>query len=121
MKRSMMSPVLLAASLLFAGAAMAQDTAVTPQPAAEKPAHMGKQREKKQDARIKEGVQSGELTKREAKRLKLEQRAVDRQQKKAKADGVVTEKEQKRIDRMQDASSKDIARQRKDEASGVAR
>ena len=112
--------LLLASTLLLSGVAMAQDTATPPQPGADTP-HAGHKREKKQQARIHEGVDKGQLTPQEAKRLKREQRVIDRQQDKAKADGVVTEKEHKRINRMQDAASKDIARQRSDAASGPAR
>jgi polyhydroxyalkanoate synthesis regulator phasin len=72
-------------------------------------------REKYQDKRIDKGVASGEISQHEAKRLKKEQRAIDRAQKRAEADGQVTDKERARIDRMQDKASKDIHRQRHDE------
>ena len=45
----------------------------------------------------------------------MEQRGIDRAQKRAEADGQVTDKERARIDRMQDKASKDIHRQRHDE------
>lgn len=72
-------------------------------------------REKHQDQRIEKGLANGDISKREAKRLKMEQRGIDRAQKRAEADGQVTDKERARIDRMQDKASKDIKRQRSDD------
>jgi hypothetical protein len=99
-----------------AGLALAQDTA---QPVAGAASGVGHAREKHQDKRIERGMAQGDLSQREAKRLKMEQRAIDHRQRKAKADGVVTPQEQARLDRMQDRASKDIARQRHDAASGA--
>lgn len=113
--------LVLATGLLFSGFALAQDATVTPQPTAEAPANTGHMREMRQQRRIHQGADQGQLTTRETKRLKLEQRAIDRQQKRARADGVVTAQEQKRIHRMQAAAGKDITRQRQDAASGPAR
>ena len=73
--------------------------------------------EASQEDRIKQGRQSGELTKHEAHRLKAEQKAVDRSQTKAAADGTVTAQERQRIRRMQDRSSKDIHSQKHDDAT----
>lgn len=107
-----------------AGLSMAQTQTQTPDPQA--PAATGAKmplsqaREKHQDKRIERGVEQGELTKREAKRLKLEQKAVDHRQQKAKADGVVTPEERERIHKLQDRASKDIHRQRTDAATRPA-
>jgi len=70
------------------------------------------ERQAKQEKRIDQGVASGELTGREARRLEKEQAAVDRMEDKAKADGKVTRKERRRLDAAQDAASHDIARKK---------
>jgi hypothetical protein len=70
--------------------------------------------ERHQEARIGEGVASGELTRHEAKRLHHEQKRIDHMQRKAKKDGVVTGREARRIDRQQDQASRHIARQKHD-------
>jgi hypothetical protein len=102
-----------------AGLSMAQTQTPDPQPtgatAAKMP--MSQAREKHQNKRIERGVEQGDLTKREARRLKLEQKAVDYRQQKAEADGVVTPEERARINRLQDRTSKDIKRQRSDAAT----
>ena len=103
---------------LAAAGTLAQTTTAPALPpvagAASKPADMNA-REKHQDKRIEKGMANGEISKHEAKRLKMEQRGIDRAQKRAEADGQVTDKERARIDRMQDKASKDIHRQRHDE------
>lgn len=78
---------------------------------------LGHDREEHQQSRIREGVQSGELTRGEAKKLHKEQRRIDARQKKAKCDGVVTRKEAKKIDRAQDRANRDIHRQKHDRQS----
>ena len=114
---------LIAAALLtMAGLSAAQSTVpVTQEPDPSTKTPVAAAREKHQDKRIDRGVAQGDLTKREARRLKMEQRAIDHKQRKAKADGVVTPEEQARINKMQDRAGKDIARQRHDAASGPAR
>ncbi len=72
------------------------------------------QREANQKARIKEGVKSGELTKAEAARLHKNQKHVKHAEAKAKSDGVVTPGERAKLDKMQDKSSKRIAKQKHD-------
>ncbi|TDM09695.1 MAG: hypothetical protein C4K60_10845 [Ideonella sp. MAG2] len=98
--------------------AMAQATTAPAVPpvagAASKPVDMNA-REKHQEKRIEKGMANGEISKQEARRLKMEQRGIDRAQKRAEADGQVTDKERARIDRMQDRAGKDIKRQRHDE------
>ncbi|MGM9487675.1 hypothetical protein [Ideonella sp. YS5] len=73
--------------------------------------------EASQEQRIKEGKQSGELTRHEARRLKGEQKAVDRAQTKAAADGTVTAQERQHIRKAQNKAGKDIYRQKHDGAS----
>jgi hypothetical protein len=71
-------------------------------------------REANQHDRIAAGKQSGEITKREARRLHAEQKAVDRAQKKAAADGSVSTQERERIRRLQNRADRDIHRQKHD-------
>ena len=73
-----------------------------------------KERQVNQHQRINEGVVSGELTKAEAKRLKAEQRHIQKEKKAALADGVVTRREVKHIRRDQRRASRDIHRQKND-------
>ncbi len=70
--------------------------------------------EHNQQHRIKAGKQSGELTRREAQRLHAEQKAVDRAQNKAAADGSVSTQERQHIRRMQHRADKDVYRQKHD-------
>ena len=114
--RALESTLWLCLAMSSGATALAQDAS---QPVAAAASGVGHAREKHQDKRIERGVAQGDLSQREAKRLKLEQRAIDHRQRKAKADGVVTPQEQARLDRMQDRASKDIARQRHDAASGA--
>jgi len=71
-------------------------------------------REQNQKARIKQGVKSGELTKKETRRLAAEQKKIKHDEKKAKADGVVTPQEKAKIRKEQKRASKDIYRQKHD-------
>ena len=84
----------------------------TPAAAAQTP--VVDQRQQRQEARIQQGVASGALTRREARRLHREQSAVAGAEAQAKADGVVTPKERARLQRMQNKSSRDIYRQKHD-------
>ena len=67
-----------------------------------------------QQNRIEQGIQSGQITRNEAYRLEQGERAIDRAQARARADGVVTPQERARIDRMTDRESRDIYRQSHD-------
>jgi hypothetical protein len=67
-------------------------------------------RNKRQNARIAEGVKSGEITHGEAKKLGHEEHRIHRAERRAGRDGVVTEKEANHIDHMQDKASADIYR-----------
>lgn len=71
-------------------------------------------REQNQKTRIKQGVKSGELNKREARRLAAEQRKIKHDEKKAKADGVVTPQEKAKIKKEQRRASKNSYRQKHD-------
>lgn len=71
-------------------------------------------RQARQEQRIDQGVASGQLTKRETRRLDREQGAINRVENKAKADGIVTAQERKRLHHMQNHAGKDISRQKHD-------
>jgi len=72
------------------------------------------QRKENEKDRIKAGVKDGSLTKAEAKRLKAEDKKVNKDIRRAEKDGVVTDKEKAKITKEQNKLSKDIAKQRKD-------
>jgi hypothetical protein len=72
------------------------------------------QRQANQERRIDQGIASGELNKRETRRLQKEQNAIDRAENKAKADGTVTKAERHRLHKMQNHASRDIRRQKHD-------
>lgn len=71
-------------------------------------------RQEIQQKRIDQGVQSGELNKREAARLDRSQERVGKMEDKAKADGTVTKKERAHIQHAQNHESKNIHRQKHD-------
>jgi hypothetical protein len=71
-------------------------------------------RQEIQQKRIDQGVQSGELNKREAARLERRQERIGRMEDKAKADGTVTKKERARIHHAQNQESQRIHRQKHD-------
>lgn len=67
-----------------------------------------------QQARIQEGKQSGELTRREKRNLQLQQAKIQKDKKIAKSDGVVTPKERRQLNREQKHASRNIYRQKHD-------
>lgn len=72
------------------------------------------QRQANQEKRIDQGIASGELNKRETRRLEKEQNVINRAEDKAKADGTVTKVERRRLHKMQNHASKDIHHQKHD-------
>lgn len=101
-----MKKILVLASFLLvlaAGIVQAQDNT----PVVDK-------RQQRQQARIRQGVASGEVTRTEAVRLKSEQRHIRRTERRAKADGQVTPRERAKIQRKQNRVSRDIRRQKRD-------
>ena len=72
------------------------------------------QRQANQEARIQQGVQSGELTNREAAKLEAGQAKVQAKEDKAKADGVVTPKERAKLAKAQDKQSRMLYMQKHD-------
>lgn len=70
------------------------------------------QREANQQARINQGVRSGELTRQESRNLEREQGRIKAAESRAKADGVVTRQERQRITKMQNHADKKIAKKK---------
>ncbi len=108
MKRtsSLLISVLAAVALpVFAQTAPAKDPAATP--------GIDK-RQAEQQKRIDQGVQSGQLTSKEAARLEKGQERVQAMEDKAKADGTVTAKERARIQHAQNVESRHVAKQKHD-------
>ena len=77
-------------------------------------------REANQEARIQQGVTSGELNSKEAARLQRGQAHVQALENNAKADGTVTRKERAQLHRAQDRQSKRIYRQKHDAQKAAA-
>ena len=69
-------------------------------------------REFRQHLRIRDGVHRGQLTRREARRLRMGQRRIHRMEWRSKADGRFTLRERFRIRRMQDRQGRAIYRLR---------
>lgn len=67
-------------------------------------------RQKNQKHRIKTGVKSGEITKREAKSIHKSEKEARQYEKKAKSDGKVTWKERARLQHKENKSSRKIYR-----------
>ncbi len=67
-------------------------------------------RQVRQEARIRDGVRSGELTRGETRRLVAGQRHVARVERRAKADGHVTARERAHLNRAQNVQSRHIYR-----------
>ena len=98
MKRSM-----LCAAVLFVCSACASAYAQDRTPVVD-------QREKNQQARIHQGVQSGELTRGEMRRLEAKEGRIKADEMNAKADGKVTPAERRHIRREQNRESRRIYR-----------
>jgi hypothetical protein len=92
----------LSGSLLVGGGAYAQSMSTIDQ------------RQDYQQDRIEHGIRDGQITGGEARRLEQGERAIDRAQARARADGVVTQQERARIDRMTDRESREIYQQSHD-------
>src|SRR5882672_10880067 len=92
----------LSGSLLVGGGAYAQSMSSIDQ------------RQDYQQDRIERGIRDGQITSSEARRLEQGERAIDRTQARARADGVVTSQERARIDRMTDREGREIYQQSHD-------
>ncbi len=71
-------------------------------------------RQREQQRRIRQGVQSGELTKPETKSLENEQRAIRTEEKQFKADGKLTPAERQKLHTDLNAASRDIHAEKHD-------
>jgi hypothetical protein len=71
-------------------------------------------REVRQDARIQNGVASGQLNAKETFRLEKEQALINKAEAHAKADGKVTKAERRRLAKLQNKASHDIHKQKHD-------
>jgi hypothetical protein len=105
--------VLTALSITLAGSVFAQTT--TPAAPASPSMPRVDKREAKQQARIDQGVASGQLNQKEAARLENGQARVNQAEANAKADGKVTRREKYKLDHMQDKQSRHIKRQKHDQ------
>ena len=86
-------------ALLFVGSTLAGDR--TP---------VVTKRQHNQQARIRQGVKSGELTRAETRRLERGEAKIQRDKMKAKADGVVTPRERAKLNREENRESRRIYR-----------
>jgi hypothetical protein len=73
-----------------------------------------KNREERQQGRIAEGIESGQLTAREAARLERGQAKIEADRQKALDDGTVTKREKAKLTREQNRASRQIYRQKHD-------
>ena len=71
-------------------------------------------RQENQQKRIEQGIQSGELNKREAVRLRSEQNRIQAMENKALADGELSKKERRKIQQRLNKSSRHIYREKHD-------
>ena len=92
---------------LISAAVIAPAAAQTATPGVDK-------RQANQEARIQQGVQSGQLTPKEAAKLEKGQAKVQAKEDKAKADGVVTPKERAKLAKAQKKQSKKIYKEKHD-------
>src|SRR5256886_6138512 len=76
------------------------------------------QRDVNQQQRIEQGLQSGQLTTREAGRLEREESRVERDQARAMQDGKLSSAEKARLAREQNRVSRDIYREKHDAETG---
>ena len=97
--------IAIAVGTLFAGAAFAQSNRDI------------EQRDRAEQARIDRGIQSGQITSREAARLNGERAQIERMESRARADGHLSGGERARIDRAQDRLGRDIYRESHDRQS----
>ena len=70
------------------------------------------QREMNQEQRIQQGINSGQLTPREAGRLEAQQTRIQQQESRMKADGQLTNRERARLTREQNRASRNIYRKK---------
>ncbi len=69
-------------------------------------------RENRQSRRIRHGVRSGSLTRRETRHLAAQQARIRRHERRVKADGVVTARERASLQRQENRASRNIYRKK---------
>ena len=108
-----MKSLALSMALLFAtaGVAAAQDPYSSGDP---NQRWSIRERQRREQARIREGVRSGQLTRREAARLEREEAQIRRETLRARADGRITPRERARIVHRENVVSRQIYRQKHD-------
>ena len=94
-------------------------TAALPVAAASTSTPVVDQRQANQEARIQQGVQSGQLTPKETAKLEKGQAKVETMKEKAAADGKVTAKERKKLAKAQNKQSKKIRKEKHDKQTTV--
>jgi hypothetical protein len=72
------------------------------------------ERQHNQHARIRHGIASGELTRREAAHARHDQRHIRRTERRVKADGHVTKRERARLHHKQNQASRELRRNKHD-------
>ena len=72
-------------------------------------------RQARQQKRIDQGVKSGELTRKEARKLEKREAKIEKDKLKAEADGKLTAKEKVKLNKELDKESRKIYRQKRDE------
>ena len=98
-----MKPILYYTVALIAFAVISQDASAGPRA-------RERARNVRQDQRMKQGLQSGEVTGGEAQRILKRQNKIKHDEAAARADGRVTASEAAKIEREQDRASKQIYR-----------
>lgn len=73
-------------------------------------------RERRQQARIQEGVKSGELTGKEAAKLEAQQGKIRQDEMKAKADGTISPAERMKLKREQNRANRKIYKKKHNKA-----
>jgi CRISPR/Cas system-associated endoribonuclease Cas2 len=101
-----MKSTILAALIAAAALPVAAQTPSTPRV---------DQRQANQEARIQQGVKSGELTPKETAKLEKGQDKVQKMENKAVADGKATPKERAKLEKAQNKQSKKIAKKKKNQ------
>jgi len=97
---------------IFAGALLASTSTLHAEPGTNTPGV--KARQHNQSHRIHQGVNSGELTRGEAKDLREDKRDIRQQKRTAKSDGTVTVEERKDLHKSLNESSQNIYEQKHD-------
>lgn len=100
MKKLLLTLMIAALVGVFTGAANAQRT-----PRVDR-------RQQNQNVRVRRGLNSGELTRRETRSIRRSTNRTRRYEKSAKSDGVVTWRERARLNRMQNRNSRKIFRKK---------